>query len=483
MIQDSPEALSRLGDMPPEEFRRYAHEAVDWVADFLDGIDDLPVFPSIRPGDVVRALPSEPPVEPESMDALLDDFRSIIVPGMNHWNHPSFYGYFSTSASGPGIIGELLASALNVNAMVWRSAPAASELEDVATDWLRQLLRLPDGFEGVINDTASSSTMYALAAAREETWPDARARGLFGMPRGRVYASEHAHSSVEKGVLALGLGQAGYRTIETDDAFAMTPEALDAAIQEDLSAGIVPCAIVATLGTTSTASLDPIADIAEIAERHGIWLHVDAAYGGPVALVPEAAPWFDGWERADSIVVNPHKWLFTPIDCSVLYCRRPEVLKRAFSIVPQYLRSSEQAESRSLMDYGISLGRRFRALKLWFVIRYFGRQGLVDRLRDHLRIAAVLSDAIGQQDEWEVVAPVDMGLVVFRCTRGDTPDDQDRINHAILDAVNATGQAFMTHTVLHDRVVLRLAIGNVRTTEDHVMATWTLLQKIADDFR
>jgi aromatic-L-amino-acid decarboxylase len=475
------DASPQLGDMPPEEFRHHAREAVDWVADFLKQVDEVPVFPAMRPGDITAALPDAPPEQPESMDALLSDFRSIIVPGINHWNHPSFFGYFSVSASGPGIIGELLASALNVNAMVWRSAPAASELEDVATDWLRQLLRLPRDFEGVINDTASSSTMYALAAAREVTWPEAHAEGMFGLPRGRVYASEHAHSSVEKGVLTLGLGQEGYCTIPSDAGFSMDPVELDAAIRSDRDAGLRPCAIVATLGTTSTASMDPIGPIAEIAAQHGVWLHIDAAYGGPVAMLPEAEPWFEGWERADSIVVNPHKWLFTPIDCSVLYCRRPEVLRQAFSLVPEYLRSSEQAESRSLMDYGVSLGRRFRALKLWFVIRYFGRQGLIDRIREHLRIASVLSDMIEATDGWEVVAPVDMGLVTFRRTTGTSGEDQDRLNHAILDAVNASGRAFMTHTVLEGRVVLRLAIGNIKTTEQHVMRTWSLLQVVANE--
>ena len=480
-MSEDADASPRLGDMPTEEFRHHAREAVEWVADFLEGIDEVPVFPSVRPGDIASAISDTPPEQPESMEELLADFRSIIVPGINHWNHPSFYGYFSVSASGPGIIGELLASALNVNAMVWRSAPAASELEDVATDWLRQLLRLPPGFEGVINDTASSSTMYALAAAREVTWPEAHAKGLFGLPPGRVYASEHAHSSVEKGVLALGLGQDGHCTIPSDAAFAMNPDALEAAIRADRAAGVRPCAIVATLGTTSTASVDPIGPIAEIAARHDVWLHVDAAYGGPVAMLPEAEPWFDGWERADSIVVNPHKWLFTPIDCSVLYCSRPEVLRQAFSIVPEYLSSSEQAESRSLMDYGVSLGRRFRALKLWFVMRYFGRRGLIDRIREHLRIASMLSDAIRDTDGWEVTAPVHMGLVTFRRTTGASGAEEDRVNHEILEAVNASGRAFMTHTVLGGRVVLRLAIGNIKTTEEHVMRTWSLLQRVANE--
>lgn len=471
------------GDMPPEEFRRYGREAVDWIADFLADIDDIPVFPGIRPGDVAGALPDDAPQAGESMEELLRDFRSIVVPGMNHWNHPRFHGYFSVSASGPGIIGELLASALNVNAMVWRSAPAASELEDVTTDWLRRLLGLPAGFDGVINDTASSSTLYALAAAREQTWPEAHSAGLFGLPPGRVYASAHAHSSVEKAVLAIGLGQEGYRTVPTDDAYRMRPDVLEQMIDEDVAAGFRPCAVVPTLGTTSTASMDPIAPIAEIASRRGVWLHVDAAYGGPVAMLPEASAAFDGWERADSIVVNPHKWLFTPIDCSVLYCRRPDVLRRAFSIIPEYLRSTEQAEARSLMDYGISLGRRFRALKLWFVLRYFGADGVRDRLREHLRIAKLLEERIRSSEGWEVTAPVDLGLVTFRAVIDAPPDENDRLNHEIMEAANATGRTFLTHTVLDGRTVLRLSIGNVKTSEAHVMESWHVVRERGDALR
>lgn len=466
--------------MPPEEFRRVAREAVDWIADYLDGVGDLPVFPPIDPGAVRESLPADPPEVGEPLDAALSDFRDIVVPGINHWNHPAFFGYFSVTASGPGIIGEMLAAALNVNAMVWRSAPAATELEDVATDWLRRLLALPPAFEGVINDTASSSSLYALAAARRVAYPEAHEIGLFGLPPGRVYASDQAHSSIEKAVLTLGLGRSGYRPVPSDTEFRMDPGALARAISEDRAVGVRPVAIVATLGTTSTASIDPIAEIAEIAREHDVWLHADAAYGGPAAIVPELAERFAGWERADSVVVNPHKWLFTPIDCSVLYCRRPEELVRAFSIVPEYLSSSEQQESRSLMDYGVSLGRRFRSLKLWMVMRYFGRQGIVERIRHHVELARAFASWIEEAEGWSLVAPVGLGAVAYRYAPGwDDPEGEDAANLEILERVVATGEAFLTHTSLNGRVVLRLAVGNLKTTSRHVERVWELLQEAA----
>ncbi len=476
-------------DMPSEEFRRHAHETSEWIADFLSGIDEVPVSPVLRPGDVRRALPDSPPDSGEPMDAILADFRDVIVPAMNHWNHPSAFGYFCSSGSGPGILGEMLAATLNVNAMVWKSSPAATELEDLTTDWLRILLGLPEPFEGVINDTASSSSLYALAAARERTYPEAHRAGLFGLPAGRVYASDQAHSSIEKAVLTLGLGQDGYRRIASDDHYRMSVPALREAMALDAEAGLRPVAVVATLGTTSSAAIDPVAEIAEVAEEYGAWLHVDAAYGGSAAVVPETAPLFAGWERGDSVVVNPHKWLFTPLDCSVLFCRRPEMLMKAFSLVPEYLTSADQSDTRSLMDYGVSLGRRFRALKLWFVLRYFGRDGLVERLRGHMAMAREFADAVRAEPGWDVVAPVELGAVAFRYApagAGESGageagggDDQDALNLRIMDRVNASGQAFLTHTALSGRTVLRLAIGHLRTTPAHVEAVWSALRASA----
>lgn len=477
------------GDMPTADFRRLAHETADWIADYLDAVHELPVFPEVRPGDLTGALPDAAPAEGESMDRVLADFRELVVPGLTHWNHPGFFGYFAITASGPGVLGEILAAALNVNAMVWRSSPAATELEDVTTEWLRRLLELPEPFEGVINDTASSSSLYALAAAREVAYPEAHTAGLFGMPPGRVYASEQAHSSIEKAVLTLGFGQDGFRTIPCDEEFRMDPGALRRALEEDAAAGIRPVAVVATLGTTSSASIDPVAEIAEISATHGAWLHVDAAYGGPAAIVPELRSLFRGWELGHSIVVNPHKWLFTPIDCSVLFCRRPEALVRAFSIVPEYLTSREQGASRSLMDYGVSLGRRFRSLKLWFVLRYFGRQGIESRLREHVAMARELGGWVEAEEEWELVAPVHLGLVALRFAPRDVdggPVDgatADALNHAILERVNASGEAFLTHTELGGRIGLRVSIGNIRTTREHVARVWALLRAAGSEVR
>lgn len=471
------EAGPGRGDLEPDEFRRLAHETADWIADYLVTVGDTPVFPSVAPGDVSGCLPAHPPDAGEPMDAVLEDFRRIVVPGLNHWNHPAFFGYFSISASGPGILGEMLTAALNVNAMVWHSSPAATELEDVTTDWLRQLLGLPLGFEGVINDTASSSTMYALAAAREVAYPEAREGGLFGLPRGRVYASDQAHSSVEKGVLTVGLGRSGFSSVESDAEFRMNPAALREVIEADVAAGVRPVAVVATAGTTSSSAIDPIAEIGEIAREFGLWLHVDAAYGGPAAIVPELRHLFSGWEQADSIVVNPHKWLFTPIDCSVLYCRRPGELRRAFSIVPEYLTSAERGPVRNLMDYGVSLGRRFRALKLWFVLRHFGRAGLIDEIRRHVALAHDFERRIAEAEGWEVVAPVPLGTIAYRfCPGWGDPEAEDAANLRIMERVNASGAAFLSHTQLGGRTVLRLAIGNLKTTDEHVAAAWAALR-------
>ncbi len=468
------------GDLPVEEFRRLAQEVAAEMADYLEGVGDLPVFPDVRPGEVRAALPASAPDDPETPDAVLADYRRLVVPALTHWNHPAFFGYFAVTGSGPGILGEMLAAALNVNAMVWRSSPAATELEEVTTDWLRQWLGLPEGFDGTINDTASSSTLHALAAARHTSYPEAREAGLFGLPPGRIYGSEHAHSSVEKAVLVLGFGREGYHAVPADDRFRMDAAALDRAVREDLRAGRRPVAVVATLGTTSTTSIDPVREVAEVAREHGLWLHVDAAYGGPAAVVPELRPLFEGWEAADSIVVNPHKWLFTPIDCSILYARRPEALVRAFSVVPEYLTSRSGGGTRDLMDYGVALGRRFRSLKLWFVMRCFGRSGVVARIRHHVALARELAARIEGAEGWELAAPVPLSTVVFRRVRDDLEGSaRDDLHHRILERVNRSGEAFLTHTALGGRTVLRLSIGNLRTTRAHVTRAWALLEEAA----
>ena len=472
------------GDMPVAEFRREAHRVVDWVADFLARLDGLPVTSAVQPGDVRAALPRTAPEGGEPIDAVLADLDRVIVPGMTHWSHPGFHAYFCSSSSGPGILGELLAAALNPNCMTWHACPAGTELEQVTLDWLRDLLGLPDPFSGVIYDGASASSFHALAAAREAAGLEIRERGMAGradLTPLRVYASAEAHSSIEKAVVALGLGRAGYRTIPVDGAQRLRPDALVRAIAEDRGAGVTPMAVVATVGTTGTTAIDPVADIAEICRRERVWLHVDAAYGGSAAVVPERRDGLAGWDQADSIVVNPHKWLFVPLDLSVLFTRRPEVLRRAFALVPEYLRDGYEGRVENYMDYGLPLGRRFRALKLWLVLRYFGRAGLAARVREHMRFAAELAAWVDADPHFERVAPVPLSTVCFRLRPAGVTDAValDDVNRRLLDAVNGTREVFLTHTRLDGRFVLRLVIGGIRTEQRHVERAWALLRQEA----
>jgi aromatic-L-amino-acid/L-tryptophan decarboxylase len=371
-----------------EQFRKYGKEVVDWIAEYLKNAEQYPVLSQVKPGDIRNQLPSAPPQSSESMDAILQDFNKIIMPGITHWNHPGFFAYFANSASPPGILAEMLATGLNVNGMLWRSSPAATELEELVTDWMRQMLGLPREFRGIIIDTASVSTLVALTAARESIQKRIREEGLSGrtnMPRLRLYCSEHAHSSIEKAAIVLGVGQEGVRKIACDPEFRMRAESLAAAIEEDRNNGWLPFAVVATVGTTSTTSIDPVPAIADICEKENLWLHIDGAYGGMAAIVPELRYVLIGCERANSLVTNPHKWLFTPMDCSLLFTRDVATLKQAFSLVPEYLKTTE-TEVNNFMDWGVQLGRRFRALKLWFIIRSFGTDGLISLLREHCRL-------------------------------------------------------------------------------------------------
>jgi aromatic-L-amino-acid decarboxylase len=469
-----------LGDMDPEEFRRRAHQIADWIADYFSTPDRYPVLSRVRPGDIRRQLPSDAPEQGQTFDDILADFERIILPGVTHWNHPGFFAYFAISGSAPGVLGEFLCAALNVQAMLWRTSPAATELEAVTLDWLRKLLGLPDSFEGVIYDTASISTLHALAAAREQAVADVRTRGLagrFDLPQLRVYCSEHAHSSVDKAVILLGLGHDALRRIEADGEFRMRPEALTAAIDQDIRTGTQPMAVVATVGTTSTTSIDPVGAVAAICERERIWLHVDAAYAGAAAIVPEFSWILRDAAAADSVVINPHKWLFTPFDLSALYCRRMDVLRAAFSLTPEYLQTAETAEVRNLMDTGIQLGRRFRALKLWMVLRHFGADGIRARLSEHIRLAQLFARWVDSSAGFERTAPVPFSVVCFRA-RGT-----DEFNAALLDRLNASGEVFLSHTKLNGRFTLRLAIGNLHTTEHHVARAWTLVEQLAEELR
>jgi aromatic-L-amino-acid decarboxylase len=470
--------------MDPEEFRRHGHRVVDWLAEYLAAPERYPVLSRATPGQLHDALPSAAPEHGESFDDILVDFDRLIVPGITHWNHPGFFAYFAISGSAPGILAEMLSAGLNVQAMLWRTSPAATELEGVTLGWLRDLMGLSPSFEGVIYDTASMSTLHALAAAREGVVPNVRTLGMIGradVPAVRVYCSEHAHSSIDKSVLLLGLGQQAIRKIAGDSAYAMRVDFLREAIGEDRRAGRLPLAVVATIGTTSSTAIDPVPAIAEVCEAERIWLHVDAAYAGVMAISPAWRHVLQGADRADSLVVNPHKWLFTPFDLSVLYCRRMDLLRQAFSLVPEYLRTTEAAPVRNLMDTGIQLGRRFRALKLWMVLRYFGANGISRRLEEHVRLARLFGDWIDAAPGWERLAPVPFSVVCYRCHPAGVDDEAtlERLNAAILDRVNASGDVFLSHTKLDGRYAIRLAVGNIRTTETHVARAWTLLQAAA----
>src|SRR5579872_3564671 len=371
------------------------------MADYLAHAENYPVLPQIKPGQLIDALPRCGPEHGEPMSDILEDFRRQIVPAATHWNHPGFMAYFATSGSGPGILGEMLSAALNMNGMLWKTSPAVVELEQVTLEWLHRWMGLPDGLFGIIFDTASTSSMHAIAAAREMAAPEVRTEGAgAGLV---LYASEQAHSSIEKGAIAIGIGQKNVRKIPVDAEFRMRSDALEAAIDTDRARGLRPFCIVATVGTTSTTSMDPVEAIASIAERYGVWLHVDAAYAGAAAIAPEFQFILKGCERADSFVTNPHKWLFTPVDLSALYTRRPEILRRAFSLVPEYLRTAEEARAVNYMDYGVPLGRRFRALKLWFVLRYYGREGIAGIIRNQIGSAQELARQMDEQDRKSVV--------------------------------------------------------------------------------
>lgn len=476
--------MSVRGDLSREDFLHNGRAVLDWIADYLEHPEQFPVLSRVKPGEIRASLPASPPRAAESLETIVRDFETKILPGITHWNHPAFFGYFATSSSVPGIVGEMLMSALDVKAMLWKTSPAATELEQVVTDWLRQMLGLSDQWFGITTDTASISSMLALAAAREARPELAiRERGMAGradLPRLRVYASPHAHSSVDKAALALGFGLENVVKVADDDRFRMRPEALAAAIAADRERGYLPLACVATVGTTSMTSIDPVPAIAEIAKREGVWLHIDGAYGGMLAIVPEHRHVLDGTDDADSLVVNPHKWLFTPFDCSAFYVKRPDVLKRAFSLVPEYLVTREQDDVVNYMDYGVQLGRRFRALKLWMVIRAFGVDGLADRLRAHCELARMFAEWVEESADWKLTAPVPFSLVCFRyAPAGLTDVECDRLNERIMHAVNAGGEVFLSHTKIRDRFTLRLAVGNIRTEERHVRLAWDRLNEAA----
>lgn len=480
------------GDTPPEEFRKQLHELADWIADFRENIESLRVAPNEKPGAVRAQLPAQPPEKGEPFEKILNDVDRLIVPGMVHWSHPMFLGYFGWTTTAPGILGEIITAPLNVNAMTWRTCPAATELETVVIDWLRQWLGLPDEFGGVVYDTASVAIMHALAVAREQAAPSTRKLGLTNrdLPRFRIYTSDQAHSAAEKSAIALGIGEENVRRVPSDDEFRLEISRLCQMIAQDRQEGFRPLAVVATVGTTSSASVDPIPEIAKICQEEKMWLHIDGAYGGGFAMVPEYKWVRNGWEMADSIVINPHKTVFVPLDFSVLYVRDLERLRRVFTLVPEVLRGDTIEGEKNYMDYGIQLGRRFRALKAWVIWRSLGHEGIVSRLRDQIRLANLLANWIKSDNRFELAAPVSMGVVCFRFVAGigdagpgsPTPaaaKKLDNLNSELVERINASGRAYLTQTKLRRLTVMRIGLGNVLTTEEHLRKAWEIIQETA----
>ncbi len=475
-----------LGDMPVEEFRKTGYEMVDWICDYISDIDSYPVMSSAKPGDIKGAIPENPPEAGESFKEIFEDFKNIIIPGTTHWNHPDFHAYFSCTGSGPAILGELLASSLNINAMLWKSSPAATELEEVVVNWMKQLLNLPDNFFGLITDGGSGSNFIALVAARESiNGINIRQVGFTSAENGDkliVYCSGQTHSSIDKAAVATGIGLKNVRKIETDKNFAMIPGSLEKAVMEDKEKGNLPFAVVSTVGTTSSSAYDPFAEIDDICKKHSLWHHVDASYAGIASIMPEYRDIFKGLENVDSFVTNPHKWLFTTVDASLLFFKDRNKIKNSLSLEAEYLKTKESSETVNFMDYSLQLARGFRALKIWFVLRYFGKAGIINRLREHVRIAGLLKSYIEEDPDFELMAPVPFSLVCFRYNpAGSDFDDNglEELNTDLMNSLNSTGRIFLSHTKLNDRFTIRFAIGNIKTTEQHINNAWKLIQKTA----
>ncbi|MDD8020183.1 MAG: pyridoxal-dependent decarboxylase [Acidobacteriota bacterium] len=453
--------------MKKEDFKKYGYQLIDWVADYLEEAEKYPVKSTVRPGEIKDQLPVSPPSQPEGMDNILKDFNHIILPGMTHWQHPGWFAYFPSNNSPASILGELLSAGLGTQGMIWETSPSATELEEVVMDWLRQMIGLPEDFAGVIQDTASTATLCALLAAREKATDFATNEA--GFPRIlRIYASQEAHSSVEKNVKIAGYGRKNLVHIATDDEYAMIPGELEKAIRTDLKAGFKPAAIVATVGTTSSGAVDPLKAIGELASEHKIWLHIDAAYAGTAAILPEKRWALEGVEYADSLVFNPHKWMLTNFDCSAFFIRHPEILTRTFEIHPEYLKTGVDTEVKNFRDWGIQLGRRFRSLKLWFVLRSYGVEGIRKIIRKHIHLAEIFRDELAKDKRFEILAPVYFSLVCFRLNDGRPEEELNVFNRELLQAINSTGKVFMTHTTLKGKFAIRLVVGQRTTEERHV---------------
>ncbi|PIQ09508.1 MAG: amino acid decarboxylase [Ignavibacteriales bacterium CG18_big_fil_WC_8_21_14_2_50_31_20] len=470
-----------MKDKTSENISEFGILFLNWVEKYFNNLEEFPVLSNTKPGNIKKQLPTNPPAKSESYENIISDLNNIILPGVTHWNHPKFMAYFNSTSSDPGIFAELVSAAFNTNGMLWKSNPASTELEEVTLNWFRKMLGLSDNFWGIIYDLASSSTMHAIVAARENLDDYAiREKGFGGVqnkPRLRLYASEQAHSSIEKGAIVAGIGLEGVRKIKVDENFRMIPKELGNAIAEDKLNGWKPFCVVATVGTTSTTSIDPVSEISKICKTENVWLHVDAAHAGVAAIVPEMKYLFDGVENADSIVVNPHKWMFTPVDLSVLFTKHKGILKQAFSIIPEYLKTDEDNEVTNFMDYGIQLGRRFRSLKLWFIIRHYGTEGIIEIIREHLRLGKMFSNWIVENPNFELLAPTPLSTICFRAITNNLKSDEELnlFNKKLMDNINATGKVFLSHTVLNGKFTIRVVISGIRTEERHVMEIFGIL--------
>ena len=468
--------------MDANEFRRQAYRMVDWMADYLETVEKRPVKSQVEPRQIYNQLPSSPPVQSESMDTIFEDFKNIILPGITHWQSPNFFAYFPSNNSYPSILGEMLTATLGSQCMIWETSPAAAELEEITMNWLKQMIGLPSHWEGVIQDSASSSTLAAILSARERasgfTIND---QGFTSKEKFRIYCSTETHSSIDKAVKIAGLGKTNLKKIGVDKHFSLNPDALEQAIVQDMSNGYNPMCVIATIGTTSSTAIDPIEKIAAICNKYNIWLHIDGAYGGTALLLPEYQWVIKGIENANSFVFNPHKWMFTNFDCSAFFVKDKEPLLRTFEILPEYLKTSTRGKVNDYRDWGVQLGRRFRALKLWFVIRNFGVEGLQEKIRLHIELGKYFAQRVEKHSEFEILAPVPFSVVCFRFIP-EGLNDEDRINalnEMLLKELNKSGKIYLTHTRLGGKYTLRMVIGQTNVTKLHVDAAWELICETA----
>ena len=465
--------------MKPEEFRKHAHNFVDWMADYMENVTDYPVKSQSEPGVIYNQINAHFPTEGEDISVIFNDFQEIVMPGITHWQSPNFYAYFNANSSPPSVLAEMLTATLGVQGMKWDTSPASTELENKMMEWLRDAMSIPQSWTGVIQDTGSTSTLASLLTAREmKTGFGINKRGFEGYTKLRVYCSAETHSSVEKGAKIAGFGKANVIKIPTDDRLELIPEELEKAIQKDLENGFIPCAVVSTLGTTGTTAIDPVDAIGKIAQQYDLWHHIDAAYLGPILLLPEYQFLIKGIERADSLFFNPHKWMLTNFDCSAYFVKDKNALINTFAILPEYLKTSNDDKVDNHCDWGVPLGRRFRSLKLWFVMRYYGLNGIQKILRDHIRMAEWLENEIRDSKDFKMIIPRNVNLVCFHLKPEGIKDKEqiNNMNEALMNQINKTGKIYLTHTKVNGVFTLRIVIGQTNVTENHITEAWDHIQ-------